>query len=97
MRFARLILFVFLTMLAAGARAQTDAQPVDVEVMHRCQTFSDCTLVYGCSDDAINKLYEKQYKRPSVCAETKSHDPKALPTCEEGKCVAVSITKGNGQ
>jgi hypothetical protein len=97
MKFARLILLVSFTTLASGATAQNDAPDNSIDAMHRCQTFSDCVLVYGCTDDAINKLYDKQYKRPESCTITKAHSPKSIPTCEEGRCVAIDITKEDGQ
>jgi hypothetical protein len=91
------MLMLLIAAVAVPAPAQDNDAASLARAMHSCQTFSDCMIVYGCGDEAINKLYEKQYKAPAVCTVTKAHDPKADPTCEEGKCMVVDITKEDGQ
>ncbi len=83
-------------LVSSGAQAQ-QADPVNV--MQQCQSFDQCTIVWGgCSDVAINKAYMQQFKQATVCEQTKQHDAGAVPTCEDNKCVVATMpSKGGGQ
>jgi hypothetical protein len=96
----RSLLAIMLAAIVCGpACAQSPAPPADdLSPMQQCQSYADCTIVWGgCSDVAINKAYVSQLKQATVCLSPKPHDPKADPTCKQGRCVAVDITKGGGE
>jgi len=89
---------IAILMLALLVSSNAWAQANTVNVIQQCRSFAECTIVWGgCSDVAINKQYIKQFQPTSVCSQTKSHDPRAVPTCEDNVCVVASQDKGGVQ
>lgn len=94
LEFLRVALFAIFILVAAAARAQTPAAGEDE--MFRCQSYSECMIVWGgCGDVAINKRYAKLFKPSPVCTSSAPHNPKAVPTCSDGRCVAVAPPSGS--
>jgi len=93
MRIGRILILAFL-LLPAQVWAQ-DGQPGhDPDVMRRCQSFSDCALVWdGCADAAVNKKYVHSVAQSSICKKSIEHNPSALPTCTDDMCVVVVRNK----
>lgn len=99
MKLARLIPLMMLAMLSAGAKAETASQNQFGENSEFtiCQSFDECMIVWGgCADEAINKRYLNQFKESPVCTASSPHNPKAMPTCTNGKCVVVILDNKNG-
>ncbi|MGE3622671.1 MAG: hypothetical protein AB7H77_02180 [Bdellovibrionales bacterium] len=89
------LILTALTLSAFQARAQSNAE--ELAAMQQCRSYLDCTIIWsGCSDLAINKAYVEQFKQVSACSGSTPHNPKALPTCEENRCVIVVPDTGDG-
>ena len=82
--------FLIIFLISLPAAAQIADEQADTEAMRRCQSYTDCALVWGgCSDVAINKRYVNAFKPATACLQSSAHDPKALPTCTDHLCVVV--------
>ncbi len=84
---ARYLLLSALPLLLSPA---LHAEERDMMNAVRCQSYDECTIVWGgCGDVAVNKLYAPQFMTSELCDKSLPHNPKALPTCTNGFCTVV--------
>src|ERR1700728_3144015 len=97
MRFIPLIMLALLSFAACAESLPENRFGPNNEFI-QCQRYDECMIVSGgCGDEAINKRYLDQFKPAAACLASSLHDPRAVPTCTDGKCVVVIPEKGGDQ